>query len=308
MNGGSLVVDGKTLVQEAPSDRRGVKNFTAAVELDAGPHAIELTYFHTGRKAELVFEMAAPQFPRGPVPSAMLSVSKEPRDAFASPKVDAALAARGRDHFSKLGCANCHDDLKLPRLAAPDFARLDANRGCLTDSAGPRFDLSAIQRELIVKALPAAANPPLDDTQRIHKTLASLNCIACHERGGLGAPSQERRVRYFTSTQPSLGDQGRIPPPLTHVGAKLSTSMALGGAAARSDGSAIIMDAAMPQFGDAQVGHSGGAIRSRGQARGCCAAERWRSWSSRKQPVTRLVGTGGLGCIVCHAVQWPKSR
>lgn len=120
MNGGTLIVDGKTLIHEAPSDRRGVKDFEAAVELDAGPHAIEFTYFHTGRKAELLFEMDA----------AALSVSKEPLAAFAPPKVDAALASKGREHFTKLGCANCHDDLKLPKLPAPAFAKLDASREC----------------------------------------------------------------------------------------------------------------------------------------------------------------------------------
>ena len=253
MNGGTLKVDGKALVDEAPSDRRDVKSFTAAVELEAGPHAIELIYFHTGRKAELVFEMTAPQFPRGPIPTAMLSVAKEPLPAFAPLKVDSDLAQRGREHFTKFGCANCHDDLNMPRLPAPDWAKLDATRGCLADSAGPGFGLSASQRELIVKALPTAANPQFDDTQRIHKTLASLNCIACHERSGLGGPATERRA-LFTSTQPSLGDQGRIPPPLSHVGAKL-TPQWFDDVMLHAQRQRDYMDAAMPQFGEAQVRH-----------------------------------------------------
>ena len=48
MNGGTLLVDGKALVQQPPSDRRGVMDFKASVELSAGAHAIRLTYFHTG--------------------------------------------------------------------------------------------------------------------------------------------------------------------------------------------------------------------------------------------------------------------
>ena len=304
MNGGSLVVDGKTLVQEAPSDRRGVKSFTAAVELAAGPHAMEFTYFHTGRQANLKFEMEAPQSPRGPVPAAMLSVFKEPVAPFAPLKVDATLAARGREYFGKLGCANCHDDLNVPGLAAPAFAKLDATRGCLGESAGPRFGLSAPQRELITKALPTAANPALDDTQRIHKTLAALNCIACHERTGLGAPAAERRA-LFTGTQPSLGDQGRVPPPLSHVGAKLTPewlrAVLTGGARQRD-----YVDAAMPQFGEAQVGHLV-ELLGRVDTLENAVLPKVANLQESKAAGYEMVGATGLGCIACHAFNGQKA-
>ncbi len=292
MNGGSLMVDGKTLIEEAPSDRRGVKSFEASVELDAGPHAIEFTYFHTGRKAELAFELQTPQTPRGSVPSEMLSVTKEPIVAFESPKVDATLANKGREHFTKLGCANCHDDLKLPTLPAPALAKLDASRDCVM-----RFALSDSQRSLIQKALPTAEKLVLDDTQRIHKTLAALNCIACHERDGLGGPAQERRA-LFTSTQPSLGDQGRIPPPLTHVGAKLTpqwlSEVLLHGKRQRD-----YMDASMPQFGEAQVAHLV-ELFGRVDKLEDAVLPKVAPLQESKAAGYEMVGTGGLGCIVCH--------
>jgi cytochrome c553 len=297
MNGGTLKVDGKVLVEEAPSDRRGVKSFEASVELEAGQYEIELVYFHTGRKAELSFEMKAPQFPRGPIPTAMLSVSKDPTEPFQPLKVDAALAQRGREHFSKLGCANCHDDLKQPMITAPLFAKLDASRGCLADKAGPRFALSEEQRDLITKALPTAANPVLDDTQRIHKTLSSLNCIACHERGGLGGPSQERRA-LFTGTQPSLGDQGRVPPPLSHVGAKL-TPQWLGEVLLRGGRQRDYMDAAMPQFGEAQVGHLVTLFGMVDKLEDAVLPTVTQIQES-KAAGYEMVGTSGLGCIICH--------
>jgi mono/diheme cytochrome c family protein len=304
MNGGSLVVDGRTLVQEAPSDRRGVKSFEAAVELDAGPHAIALTYFHTGRKPALVFEMQAPESPRGPVPKAMLSATKEPLAPFQPLKVDASLAAQGRGHFSRLGCANCHDDLKLPGLSAPALAKLDAARGCLADSAGPRFAIGARQRELITKALPTVADPPLDDAQRIHKTLASLNCIACHERDGLGGPAQERRA-LFTGTQPSLGDQGRIPPPLTHVGAKLTPEW-LSGVLLHGQRQRDYMDAAMPQFGEAQVGHLA-ELLGRVDKLEDAVLPKVTQLQESKAAGYEMVGTSGLGCIVCHQFNGQKA-
>lgn len=297
MNGGTLKVDGKVLVAEAPSDRRGVKSFEASVELQAGPHEIELVYFHTGRKAELSFEMKAPQFARGPIPTAMLSVSKEPTKAFEPLNVDAALAQRGREHFSKLGCANCHDDLKQPVISATPFAKLDASRGCLADQAGPRFGFRDEQRDLITKALPTVANPALGDTKRIHKTLASLNCIACHERDGLGGPAQERRA-LFTSTQPSLGDQGRVPPPLSHVGAKL-TPQWLGEVLLRGGRQRDYMDAAMPQFGEAQVGHLVELFGKVDKLEDAVLPKVTQIQES-KAAGYEMVGTSGLGCIICH--------
>jgi len=297
INGGTLKVDGKVLLEEAPSDRRGVKSFEASVELEAGSHEIELVYFHTGRKAELKFEMKAPQFPRALIPTAMLSVSKEPIKAFEPLKMDAALANRGREHFSKLGCANCHDDLKQHVLTATPFAKLDASRGCLADQAGPRFGLSEEQRGLITQALPTAANPVLDDTQRIHKTLASLNCIACHERAGLGGPVQERRA-LFTTTQPSLGDQGRVPPPLSHVGAKLTPQwlreVLIQGGRARD-----YMDVAMPQFGEEQVGHLVELFGNVDKLEDAVLPKVTQLQES-KAAGYEMVGTSGLACIACH--------
>ncbi len=109
MNGGSLRVDGKPVIEQEPSDRRGVKQLQGSAEFAPGWHRLELTYFHTGREPRFAFEMAGPQFPRGPIPATMLSVSDKPIEAFAPLKVDAALAARGREHFAKLGLC------KLPR-------------------------------------------------------------------------------------------------------------------------------------------------------------------------------------------------
>lgn len=304
MNGGTLQVGGRTVVNEAPSDRRGVKSFEEVVELDPGPHEIRFTYFHTGREAELKLEVEGPGLPRGPVPPDLLSVSKDPVAPFESPKVDALLAAKGREQFTKFGCANCHDDLDLPLLPSPALATLDPSRGCLADQGGPRYDLSETQRSLIASALPKAEEPVLDDAQKIDKTLASLNCVACHDRAGLGGPDPERRA-LFTSSQPSLGDQGRLPPTLSHVGAKLTRqwleSVILNGGRQRD-----YMDAAMPQFGREQVGHLVELF------------DRVDKLEEAKLPVVEqiveskaagyeLVGATGMACITCHQFNGQKA-
>ena len=297
MNGGTLKVDDRVLVEEAPSDRRGVKSFEASVELEAGPHEIELVYFHTGSKADLGFEMKAPQLDRGPIPPAALSVSREPARAFEPLQVDAVLAQRGREHFGRLGCANCHDDLKQPAIVATPFATLDASRGCLADQAGPRFGLSDEQRRLIARVLSTASDPVLDDAQRIDRTLASLNCIACHERSGLGGPARERRA-LFTGTQPSLGDQGRVPPPLSHVGAKLTPEW-LGEVLMRGGRQRDYMDAAMPQFGEAQVAHLVELLGKVDRLEDAVLPKVAQIQES-KAAGYQMVGTTGFGCIVCH--------
>jgi mono/diheme cytochrome c family protein len=306
MNGGSLSIDGKQIIQQEPSDRRGVKQLDGATELAAGWHPIQLTYFHTGREAKFSFEMEGPQFARGPIPSAMLSVSEEPIPVFEPLKVDAALATRGRERFGQLGCANCHDDLKVPARSGIALAKLDARRGCLSEVTGPwpRFDLNAEQRGWIARALPHAERPQLDDRQRLDKTLVTFNCIACHERAGVGGIAPERNA-LFTGTQPSLGDQGRLPPPLTHVGAKLTpgwmTEVLLNGKRQRD-----YVDAAMPQFGEANVGHLV-ELFGRVDALEAAVIPKLADVQEARKAGHEMVGTTGLSCIACHEFSRQKS-
>ncbi len=306
LNGGSLTIAGKPVIQQEPSDRRGTKQLDGAAELAAGWNKIQLIYFHTGREPKLSLEMAGPQFPRGPIPSSMLFISNELIPALQPLKVDTALAARGREHFSQLGCANCHDDLRLPSKSAFAFSKLTASRGCLSEAAGvwPRFDLTAEQRAWIAKALPQAEKPQLDDRQQINKTLATFNCIACHERTGVGGIAPERNA-LFTGTQPSLGDQGRVPPPLTHVGAKLQPEW-LAEVLLRGKRQRGYLDAAMPQFGEAQVGH---LVELFGKVDTLekVTIPKITNLQESKAAGHEMIGVSGLSCIVCHEFNGQKS-
>ena len=97
MNGGTLQVDGKRVILQEPSNRRGPKKMEGTTGLAAGWRKIELKYFHTGREPKSSFEMEGPQFARQPIPSSMLSVSNESIPAFEPIRVDGELAARGTD-------------------------------------------------------------------------------------------------------------------------------------------------------------------------------------------------------------------
>ncbi len=306
MNGGSLDVDGMPVLRQDPSDRRGVKQLEGSAELAAGWRKIQLTYFHTGRDPALSFEMAGPQFERQAIPSSMLSVSNEKIAPFEPPKADAELARRGREYFGKLGCANCHNDLQVPPRAAPPFGKLDPRRGCLSGAAGPwpRFDLNAEQRGWMARALPQAGEPHLTDQQWVDKTLVTFNCTACHERAGLGGIAPERRS-LFTGNQPEMGDQGRLPPPLTHVGAKLKpewiAEVLLRGKRQRS-----YLDASMPQFGEANVGHLVDLFGKVDELE-AAAIPAVTNVQESKNAGHQMMGVGGLSCIACHEFNGQKS-
>ena len=299
MNGGSLVIDGKSVVQEEPSNRRGVKQLEGSTELAAGWRKIELTYFHTGQEPKFSFAMAGPEFPRGPIPSSMLSISNEEVPAFQPLKVDAGLAARGREQFATLGCASCHDDLKIPAKSSIALAKLDASRGCMSKTPGawPHFDLTDEQRGWIASALPKMENPALSDKQQIHKTLAALNCIACHERTGLGGIAPERNA-FFTSTQPGIGDQGRLPPSLSDVGAKL-TSDWIADAMLHGKRQRTYVNASMPQYGEANVGHLVNLFEKVDKLEDVVLPQ-VSDMKESKEAGHKIVGTSGLNCIACH--------
>lgn len=311
MNGGSLRVDGAPILQQDPSDRRGVKHLEGAADLAAGWRKLELAYFHTGHEPEFACAMEGPHLERQPIPSAMLSVSRETIPVLAPLPADAERAARGREHFATFGCANCHDDLHAPARpapaqSAPAWAGLDSSRGCLSATAGPwpRFDLSAEQRGWITRALPRAEQPALTDAQRLDKTLVTFNCIACHDRTGLGGIAPERKA-LFTGSQPGLGDQGRLPPPLSHVGAKLTPAwlaeVLLHGKRQRD-----YLDASMPQFGEANVGHLA-ELFGKVDTLETAVIPKVADILESKNAGYEMIGAGGLGCIACHEFNGQKS-
>jgi len=306
MNGGSLKLDGKEVIQLEPSDRRGVKKVQGSVELAAGWRTIELIYFHTGRDPNFICVMEGPQFARQSISSSMLSISKETIPAFTPWQVKADLAARGREHFSKLGCAKCHDDLGVPSGTYTAFAKLDPTRGCLSTAAGawPHFDLNGEQRDLITKALPQVGKRQLDDQQQLSKTLVSFNCIACHERSGLGGIPAERNA-LFTGTAPALGDQGRLPPPLSHVGAKLKPEW-IADVMLRGQRQRGYLDAAMPQFGEANVGHLVALFGKVDQLE-AVTFPKIANIQESKSAGYEMIGTLGLSCIACHDFNGAKS-
>ncbi|MEO2032438.1 MAG: cytochrome c [Planctomycetaceae bacterium] len=141
---------------------------------------------------------------------------------------DLSLVGRGRELFTELGCANCHNaaGIKSSRPAKP-FKHLDltSEHTCLDSKSAnlPDFPLDRQQRIAIQAAVEHAGARQVGPTSpaSVQLTTLSLNCLACHERNQLGGVGRFRKAYFETYANVDLGDEGRLPPPLTNVGQKL---------------------------------------------------------------------------------------
>ena len=155
--------------------------------------------------------------------------------------------AAGKVYFQELGCAQCHEPETVRGDFGKAFAGLDLGKGCTTAS----YPLSTEQRKELAAVKAEKVPAKMSEEAQVHFRMAQLNCFACHSRDELGGVTDERDA-FFTTTNLNLGEQARIPPSLTGVGAKLKP------AALRrilvSDGSVRpYMNTRMPRFGSENV-------------------------------------------------------
>jgi len=221
-------------------------------------------------------------------------------------EVDPQLVHTGRVHFGELGCANCHTDLDVAPL--PPTTPLKASEtlsGCMADAGAARFSLSDVQRDALQLASAHTAVPLGPDPARtIARTLAEFNCLACHGRDGHGGPQEAWRP-HFQTTEFELGDEARIPPDLTGVGAKLTRAwmeqVLFDGASVRA-----YMLTRMPRFGAANLAHLPQAFEAADEPREVTlrpANSKWKDgeWAKVAREAGRqLLGNEGLGCVLCH--------
>lgn len=223
-----------------------------------------------------------------------------PRDVF---RADPQLVGAGRLQFRQLGCVACHamEDTAGRRSQLVSLAEVRPDRGCLSSESGgwPQFDLTEFQRRAMQLALQDLATMP-DDAQQIALSLTALRCLNCHQRDRLGgiAPQHDR---HFQTTNPNLGPQGRIPPTLTGVGAKLQPKwmrqVLVSGRSIRP-----YMKTRMPRFGANNVVH----LIDLFQKTDRLPEVRFPEFSDQKkmrEAGFELTGSGGLNCIACHTFQ-----
>ena len=290
-------------------DNDGVHGGTEAfgsIFLKKGKHALRVECFEQGGGEHCHVKFEGPGLSKREIPASAMShhPSKKyvtrPTPPAGGFKPDPALATRGRTLFASLRCVACHEVPDRPKAPdAPAFASLKRapNKGCLAPkpvTSAPWYGLSDAQRKAIRAALSAGgADTP---ESRITATMTRFNCYACHERRGRGGPDAERS-KFFTSSQPAVGDEGRIPPRLDDVGAKLAPGW-LREVLEKGTKVRPYVKTRMPVFGPKNVASlvedfpkteslvdAPGAPRDRGTIK-----------TGRI-----LAGNKGLACVTCHA-------
>jgi mono/diheme cytochrome c family protein len=212
---------------------------------------------------------------------------------------DPLLAARGKVLFTEHRCHACHrTDGRLPAPRQTDFGKLRAGEGCLSDKSGawPHYPFSEGQQASL-RAILSAGPRNWSPAEEVQLALTRLNCLACHERDGLGGVAA-LRDEHFTGRDGNLGEQGRLPPPLTGVGAKLRArwlrDVIADGAANRP-----YLHTRMPRFGPSNAVPIASALKALDTLP--TATFTRVGEDDRPHRVGRdLVGGKGFNCIACH--------
>ena len=289
---------------------KGVHPFTAAVfnagggvELD-----VDIEGPGLGRQSANSFVYRTPEGNPGPKPS-----PKSPDDGPIA--VQPALAEKGRALFATAGAApSCHT-LNLGQkiastLKAPPLAKLPATGGCLDAAAKPGiplYPLSAAQRTALAAAIKAPAPADADSpAETVARTMTTFNCYACHERNKVGGVTEQLNA-FFTTTQPEMGDEGRVPPPLTGVGAKLNGEF-LRHLLDKGAHDRPYMHTRMPGFGNANVGVLVAMLENADVGAPAPKITFDLPPAKVKGEARMLVGAGALACIKCHTFAGHKAE
>ncbi|MDA7888041.1 c-type cytochrome [Akkermansiaceae bacterium] len=212
------------------------------------------------------------------------------------PKAGKDQVMRGRAIVEKAGCASCHD---LPGIKAPGSVPLSKTVGrdhCYSPnprSGLARYSLSEGQRKSLEEYF-LKPGPKKDADGSL--TLKAMNCYACHDRDGLGGPSPI--TDHFFHGNESLGDSGRLPPPLTGIGHKLRkdwlAGVLAGGSEKRVRPYVLTVMPSYPEQAKA-LADCLAEVDARAEAKPLVDA------AGTQEDGRTLLGTqGGVNCITCH--------
>ena len=215
--------------------------------------------------------------------------------------VNKELAAAGASQFQRRGCVKCHD---VPNVANTEpLLPLNLNKqrvGCLSGKPGtwPAYSLSDRDKAAIRAALDS---PQLTLEDHITVHLTARKCLNCHTRGDFGGITDERDS-YFLTANPNLGPQGRIPPTLTGVGAKLKP-LWMRQVLVRGRRIRPYVTTRMPQYGAEHVGHLVDLFQQTDKQPALVEVKFATEKKKMREAGFELAGTKGLNCIVCHTFQ-----
>jgi mono/diheme cytochrome c family protein len=306
-DGSRLLVDDKLVVNN--DNVHATTHKGGKARLAAGLHAVVVEYFEQGGEERLIAEYEGPGVRRQKLADAMSVAKQPPPKEQLAIDVKPALVEHGRKLFATLGCASCHEvkeqgKVVTSQLAAPMLTKLRKNQGCLAavpEKKLPQYQLSPRQRTSLAAALEALKNrPPAAATpqQAIAHTLTTFNCCACHQRDKVGGVEPERDA-VFQTTMKEMGDEGRLPPSLDGVGAKL-TPQWLERIFAQGADDRPYMYTRMPRFGLANVGHLVPLLRQVDKIEPVAPVKSDAPLIHFKSAGWQMVGNKGFGCVKCH--------
>jgi mono/diheme cytochrome c family protein len=320
-DGSKLSIDGQKVV-----DNDGVhapKAATGSVKLTRGVHKVEVGFFQVGGGAELDVQVAGPGVPQQPL-GGLVADSRGALEKLANPPrkqddedyldVQPALAARGKELFASAGCASCHTlkaDSKpvVSTLKAPPLARLKPAGGCLSANPPaelPAYSLSPAQGAALAAAIKSPPAAPKEPAAVIAHTMTVFNCYACHARDKVGGPDEDTN-RSFITSEPEMGDEARVPPPLDGVGAKLNPDY-LRQILDKGAKDRPYMLTKMPGFGLANVGPIADAFAALDKLPAGPAVQFAEPVAKVKVAGRHMVGNQAFGCIKCHTFNGHKAE
>ena len=312
-DGSKLFLDDKLVVNN--DGIHPPTTLTGSTHLTPGMHKLVAAVFNSGGGVDLDVEIEGPRVPRQPITDLIsLTRAGHPKKRQASAEktdensdLQPELVARGRELFGTLGCSNCHTMTVHGRIieakrVTPSLPKLRPSEGCLGSqrrNGVPWYALGSEQRAALVAAVKAPTPRERPNPREvIAQNLNIFNCYACHERDKAGGVD-EALNSSFASVQPEMGDEGRIPPSLNGVGAKLS-SRYLRQILDRGSKDRPYMYTRMPRFGDANVGRLVQAFEAV-DTLPLSPKVTFHEPSARvKADARNLVSGQSLGCVKCH--------
>jgi mono/diheme cytochrome c family protein len=244
----------------------------------------------------------------------LISLGSDDADSASAFTLDPSRVEAGQASFASLGCAACH---ALGANRSPIESTLDSPglesiassiqsgelAGCLADDwqpGTPRFALESNERRALAAFLRQIHDRRSVDVphDRLASALSRLNCLACHRYQSEGGPDS-RLARHFTTLgDADLGDEGRLPPPLTEVGAKLNVAW-LHDVLMNRGRVRPYVAVRMPHFGEA----ARDLAPWFGAACGAGAPSVEPAFTDELADAGRtLVGSAGLNCLQCHSI------
>lgn len=297
-----VIINGKQVI---PSEGRSKQE--CEIELSEGAQEIEAFSLQQKSQYDLRLEWNLPgNNRRQTVPAEAFSHRVETRvpHGWTEFKLDRKLVSRGRDLFTSMKCASCHqtgDSLASKTVSSLERLGVLSDGGCLSDfpsKSSMKYDLSETQLKSLRGIVESFINEDFKPADPAEMTLAQMNCYACHARDGKGGPSEAHNPYFTTLSLVDMGDEGRLPPTLDLAGAKFNheglNAVLLNGQRLRPN-----MATRMPSFGENAVGNLAKQLIEADKSK---LPKHTPSTNARFVDVGRnLVGTKGLGCVNCHS-------